>query len=241
MSPSRKESSKSHEKKELKQLQALARISEAIISDLYLEDILKLVVTVTAEVMGSKICSLMLVDEGKGELVVRATQSISEEYNKKPNLKLGEGIAGKVAATGKPVVILEVTKEKDYKFHNIAVKEKLHSLLCVPMRLKGKVIGVINVYTSKPRRFTKNEIGVLIAVANQAAIVLENSKLLVQTRVIQEELETRKVVERAKGVLMKEMKLSEEDAFRKIQKLSMDNRKSMRDVAEAILLTYKIK
>lgn len=241
MSPSRKESSKSHEKKEIKQLQALAKISEAIISDLYLEDILKLVVTVTAEVTGSKICSLMLLDEDKRELVVRATQSISEAYNKKPNLKLGEGISGKVAATGKPIAILNVIKEKNYKFRDIALREKLHSLLCVPMRLKGKIIGVINIYTSKPRHFTKNEIDVLTAVANQAAIVIENSKLLIKTKVIQEELETRKVVERAKGVLMKEMKLSEEDAFRKIQKLSMDNRKSMRDVSEAILLTYKIK
>ena len=78
-----------------KQIEALTKISSAITSESYLEDILRLSVTVTAEVMKSKICSLMLLNE-KNELVIRATQSVSDEYNKKPSLKAGEGIAGKV-------------------------------------------------------------------------------------------------------------------------------------------------
>ncbi|MCM8764560.1 MAG: ANTAR domain-containing protein, partial [Candidatus Omnitrophica bacterium] len=109
----------------------------------------------------------------------------------------------------------------------------------VPLSVKGKVIGVLNLYTSTPHLFTKGEIETLITVANQAAIVIENSRLLVQTRVIQEELETRKLVERAKGILMKQG-LTEEEAFRKIQKKSMDLRKAMRDIAEAIILSEEI-
>src|SRR4030043_1924635 len=89
-------------------IEALSRISEAMTSDLYLEDVLKLIVTVTAEVMGSKICSLMLLDEEKRELVIRATQSVSEDYNKKPHVKLGEGIAGIVAMEGRPMSGLDV-------------------------------------------------------------------------------------------------------------------------------------
>ncbi|MDD4895142.1 MAG: histidine kinase, partial [Candidatus Omnitrophica bacterium] len=85
------------------QIHALTEISKAITSDLYLEDILRLVVTVTAEAMGSNICSLMLIDEKSKALVVRATQSISEAYNKKAPLKIGEGIAGKVAKENKAV------------------------------------------------------------------------------------------------------------------------------------------
>ncbi|MFA5093907.1 MAG: hypothetical protein WC512_01530, partial [Candidatus Omnitrophota bacterium] len=65
-------------------IEALSKISQTITSNLYLEDILKLIVMVTAELMDSNICSLMLVDEQKGELVIRATQSVSEAYNKKP-------------------------------------------------------------------------------------------------------------------------------------------------------------
>jgi len=241
MGKSKAKSRKTKREREAKPLQALSKISEAITSDLYLEDVLKLVVTVTAETMGSKVCSIMLVDEQKGELVIRATQSISEDYNRKSNLKLGEGVAGKVAATNKPIIVPDVTQKKEYRFRDIAVKEGLRSLLCVPMRMKGKVIGVINLYTSKPHRFTQSEINLLLTVASQAAIVIENSRILFHAKLIREELETRKTVERAKGILMKELKFNEDEAFRKIQKLSMDSRKSMREVSEAILLTYKIK
>ena len=223
------------------QIEALSKISKAITSELYLEDILKLIVAVTAQAMGSKVCSLLLLDEKRKELVIRATQSISESYNKKPSLKLGEGIAGKVALSKDPVQIYDVTKEKEYKYKDIAQKEGLASLLCVPMIVKGKAIGVINLYTSSPHKFSRNEINTLTAISTQAAMVIENTELMVKTKVIQEELETRKLVERAKGILMRESSISEEEAHRLIQKYSMDSRKTMREIAEAIILTKELK
>ncbi|MBN2072555.1 MAG: GAF and ANTAR domain-containing protein [Actinobacteria bacterium] len=221
-------------------IEALTRIGEAITSDLYLEDILKLIVTVTAEVMDSKICSLMLLDPIKKELVIKATQSISKDYINKNPLKPGEGIAGKVALENRPIDIYNVSESRDYKYHDIARKEGLSSLLCVPLHVKGKVIGVLTTYTSKPHHFNEYEINILQTVADQAAIVIENYRLIIETKVIKEELETRKAIERAKGILMKDKKLNEEDAFKKIQKFAMDNRKSMREVAEAIILSHEM-
>lgn len=223
------------------QIKALSKISKAITSDLYLEDILRLIVTVTAEVLGSNICSLMLIDEKTNELVIRASQSISEEYNKKPPLRVGEGIAGKVAKENKSIVVKDVIKEKEYKHKNIAKKEGLCSLLCVPLAVRGKVIGVINCYTSKPHEFSETEINVLTTIANEAAVAIENTELMVKSRVIQEELENRKRIERAKGILMKEEGLTEEQAYLKLQKYSMDHRKTMREVADAIILSAEIK
>lgn len=223
------------------QIKALSKISKAIASDLYLEDILRLIVAVTAQVMDSKICSLMLLDEKKRELVIRATQSVSEEYNKKPPLKIGEGIAGKVAKESKPMVVKDITKEKEYKYQNIAKNEGLCSLLCVPLSVKRKVIGVINCYTPKPHDFTETEIDMLTSIANQAAVAIENTELMVKSKVIQEELESRKRIERAKGILMKDETLSEEKAYLKIQKYAMNARKTMREVAEAIILAADIK
>jgi GAF domain-containing protein len=223
------------------QIEALSSISRAISSDLYLEDILRLIVTVSAQVLKSKICSLMLIDQKTGRLVIRATQSVSEEYNKKPPLIIGEGIVGRVARENRSRVVFNILKEKEYKYKNIVKKEGLCSLLSVPLAVKGKVIGVINNYTSFPHRFSKTEINILTTVANQAAIVIENANLLVQSKIIKEELETRKLIERAKGILMKEKGLSEERAFRKIQKTSMNLRKSMRDIAEAIILTFEVR
>jgi len=221
-------------------IEALTKISKAISSELYLEDILKLIVKVTAGVMKSKIVSLMLLDEKKEKLIIRATQSVSEEYNKKPPLKVGEGIAGKVVQLNKPIAVYDIRNEKEYKYKNIAEKEGLRSLLCIPLSVKGKTIGVINCYTSFPHRFTKTEIDVLTSVAHQAAIAIENTELLVRTKIIQEELETRKLVERAKDILMKKLNISGEEAYRRIQKRSMDTRKPMREIAEAIILALDI-
>lgn len=223
------------------QIEALSKIAQAITSDLYLDDILGLIVTVTAQALSSKICSLMLLDEKKQELIIRATQSIAESYNKKSPLKVGEGIAGKAVLEKRPIAVYDVTQEKEYKYKDVAQNEGLASLLCVPLIVKGKAIGVINLYTSKPHKFTQNEVHMLTAVANQAALVIENTELIVKSKVIQEELETRKLVEKAKGILMKEQGLSESEAYRIIQKYSMDSRKSMRQVAEAIVMAQAIK
>lgn len=222
------------------QIRALTEISKAITSDLYLDDILKLVVTVTAEVMNSKICSLWLLDERRKVLKLRATQTISKEYLKERSLKLGEGVVGHVAQTKKPMVIRDVLAEPKYKEKELARKEGLTSMLSVPMVVKDKVIGVINAYSQSPHDYTPTEVNLLIAVGNQAAVAIENTELMVKTRVIQEELEARKLVERAKEVLMARKGLTAAEAFRRIQKQSMNTRRSMREIAEAILLAEEI-
>ena len=219
-----------------RQLDALTEISRAITSDLYLEDLLKLIVMVTAEVMDSNTVSLMLLDEKTQELRIRATQSISEDYLSKPPPRVGEGIAGLVARDGKPLVSRDVREDERYLYKEVARREGLCSLLSVPMFVKGRMVGVLNCYTSEPREFSEGEIRLLTAVACQAAIAIENTELLVRTRVIQEELETRKLVERAKDILMRDKKLSGEEAYRRIQRKAMDTRKSMREIAEAIIL-----
>jgi AmiR/NasT family two-component response regulator len=116
----------------------------------------------------------------------------------------------------------------------------LVSLLSVPMSVRDRVIGVINCYTSAAHSFTETEQNLFTTVANQAAVAIFNTELIVQSRVIQEELETRKLVERAKDILIRRRNLSGEEAFRWIQKRSMDSRKSMREVAEAVLLSEEM-
>lgn len=222
-------------------LATLTKISKAITSDLYLEDILKLIVNLTASVMNAKICALWLLDEETGELRIRATQAMSQEYLKDRSLKVGEGIVGLVAKEKESIAIYDVMKDKRYKETSLAAKEGLVSMLSIPMMVKKKVIGVINVYTVEPYEFTKNDMNLLSAVANQAAVAIENTELMVKTKVVQEELESRKKVEKAKGILMKDQKLTEEEAFNLIRKSSMNKRVSMKDIAEAIILSYEIR
>ncbi|MCS7179763.1 MAG: GAF and ANTAR domain-containing protein [bacterium] len=230
------------EKEEIQnELEALYKISSVITSDMYLEDILKLIVNVTAEVFKSKICSILLYDEKEKVLKIRATQSMSPEYFKKPPLKVGEGIAGKVFESKKPIIVEDVRKEKNYKYRDIAKKEGLVSMLSVPMIVKNRAIGVLNVYTNQPHNFSKREIEIISTIANQAAIVIENTELIIKTKILEEELETRKKIEKAKGILMKEESLTEDEAYHKLRKFSMDRRISMKEVAEAIILAYELK
>ncbi|MFH1413382.1 MAG: GAF and ANTAR domain-containing protein [Candidatus Omnitrophota bacterium] len=225
----------------LKQIEALSKVANLITSGLYLEELLRLVVNVTAEIMNSKVSSLMLLDPDRKELVVKATQSISEEYNKKPNIKLGDGIAGDVALNNKPVTVLNVKEDARYLNRDIAKKDGLCSLASVPLAVKGKVIGVLNCYTSKKHKFSKLELDLLAALANQAAIAIENAELDLRARSAEEALTTRKLIERAKDILSQETNILPSEAYRLIQRQSMDSRKSMREIAEAIILTKDIK
>lgn len=225
----------------VKQIEAISKVANLLTSGMYLEELLRLVVQVTAEIMDSKISSLMLLDPAKNELVVKATQSISEAYNKKPNIKLGEGIAGIVAKENKPLCVLDVREDERYLNRDIAKKEKLYSLACVPLAVKGRVIGVLNCYTSKRHVFSKHELDLLSALANQAAMAIENAELDLRARSAEEALTARKVVERAKEILSQEVNILPSEAYRLIQKQSMDSRKSMREVAEAIILAKDIR
>jgi signal transduction protein with GAF and PtsI domain len=217
-------------------ISALLTVSRAITSEKYLEDILALIVTVTAEVMESKICSLMLIDDD-GKLHVKATQSMSKEYNKKRLVELGKGIVGKVASENRPAIVRDVREEEEYIYRDMARKEGLVSLLSVPLAVKGRVIGVINCYTSRPHDFTEAEVTVVTTIANQAAVAIENTELLVRSRVIEEELESRKLIERAKDILATENGTGGEEAYRKIRQMSMNMRRPMRQIAEAIIIS----
>ncbi len=224
-------------------IKALTDISRAITSDLYLEDILRLIVMVTAKVTGVEICSLWLIDESESPKKIRlkATQTIEPDYVKDRALNMDEGVVGFVATHNKPLILMDVLKEPRFKEKEMAKKLGLVSMVSVPLQTKDeKVIGVFNCFTAKPYEFSEPEVNLITAVANQAAVAILNTELMVKTKVIQEELNTRKLVERAKEILMRQRNMNGNDAFRWIQKRSMDSRKSMRDVAEAILLSEEL-
>ena len=228
-------------KKKALQFDSLIKVSRSITSQGYLDEILGLIVVVTAEMLNSKICSIMLYDQKKNELAIHATQSMSSEYKKKPNVKVDQSISGVVLLRKEPMAIYDVTKEKKYGFRELAIKENLTSMLVVPMVVKDQAIGVISVYTKRPHTFTQEEIDALQMVANQAAVAIENTNLLADAMKAKEALETRKIVERAKGILMEMNGLSEKAAHRLIHKKSMDSCKTMKEIAESIILMEEFK
>jgi len=223
-------------KKKALQFDSLNKVSQSITSQHYLDEILNLIVVVTAEMLNSKICAIMLLDQTGTELIMRATQSLSEEYKKKPNLRVDDSLIGNVIKTRKTITIYDVKKDQQYRLRDLAIKEDLSSMLAVPMVVKNKAIGLVTVYTKTPHHFSQEETDVLQIVANQAAVAVENTKLVEDALKAREALETRKVIERAKGILMRMANLGEESAYRMIHKKSMDSCKSMKEIAESILL-----
>lgn len=172
--------------RQIAELTTLAEVSKTITAPLYLDQMLGLIVDMAARVMRAKVCSLMLLDEAEGVLVLRATQTVSPAYRNRPPLRIGEGIAGLVAQTGEPITVADVRTDPRYRYRDIARAEGLCSLLCVPLRVRDRVIGVLNCYTGKPHTFTPQEVGLFQTLANQTALAIENARLVVNTAVVRE-------------------------------------------------------
>jgi GAF domain-containing protein len=183
----------------------------------------------------------MLMNEDKQELVIAATQSLSDEYRNKPPIPVGQSVSGLAVRDRKTLSIKDVQSDPRYAYPDVARKEGLRSLLCVPMMVQDKILGVLNLYTTEVRDFPDEEIRLLQTIANQAAAAIQNTRLLTEAIKMREALETRKLIERAKGILQKELGLSEDKAFRMVQKKSMDSCKPMKEIAEAIVLASEMR
>lgn len=221
-------------------IKGLMDISRALTSDRSREGILDLIVRVAAKMTGAAVCSIWLIDETTRPQVMRlrATQAADPDYMKDRSLCIEEGAVGRVAAQNRPLVIADVISHPDFKEKETARKLGLASMFGVPIRIKdGRVVGVLSCFTTAPHDFSEIEIHLMTAVAQQAAVAIFNAELMFKTQAAEEALETRKLVDRAKEILMRRREMNGEAAYQWMQKRSMDSRKSMRAVAEAILLS----
>ena len=167
-------------------LGALSEVTRTIAQSPYLEEILQLLVNLTAQQFNFKVCTVRLLDETRGELVLRATQAPAKAYQRKRAIKLGESIAGRALAENKPQIVRDVQSEPDYIGHDLAAEQGLRSMICVPLMMQERPVGVLSCYTSEVRDFVPDEIKALETLAKQAAFSIENAKLQVRTTLMQE-------------------------------------------------------
>jgi two-component sensor histidine kinase len=171
---------------QINRLGALSEVSRTIATSPYLEEILQLLVNLTAQQFNYRVCTVRLLDESRGELVLRATQAPAKAYQRKRAIKLGESIAGRAIAENRPIIVRDVQIEDDYIGHDLAVEQGLRSMVCVPLTLQDRPVGVISCYTSEVRDFLPNEIEALETLAKQAAVSIEHAKLAVRNTLMQE-------------------------------------------------------
>jgi GAF domain-containing protein len=225
-----------HSQSAFKRMETLAAVARAISAENYLDRILQAISEMVAETMDSPVVSIMLVDEEKRELVISAARCSSPDYLHKLPLKIEDSLIGQVVREGKPLIVPSVLSEKQYRYPELARKNGLASLLSAPMISRDKVIGTINIYTAEQRNFTEDEIDFVKAVAGQAAIAIENARLMSETLEMKRTLEARKLIERAKGILQYKHSLTEEEAYLRLRNESRRLRRPMRDLAEAVIL-----
>jgi HD-GYP domain-containing protein (c-di-GMP phosphodiesterase class II) len=159
------------------EISVLFEISQAITSTLVLDEVLDSIVNFSMEMMNALRCELRLLDESKEFLEVRASRGLSKSFLASTAIKIGEGIIGNCFSQRLPISVVDARHDPRTKYLRMIKREKLAGLLAVPIMQRGKAIGVITVYTSKPRDFSQDEIDLLSTFASQASISIENAQL----------------------------------------------------------------
>lgn len=175
--------------RESNRLKLLSDVTEAIASRLNLQETLDAIVQLIYEHFNPRGASIMIVDGDRVRVI--AGRSVSQQSGKPedlPNFKIGEGVAGRVAVTGEPEWISDTIDEP--RWHNIPGKiSKIRSVMAVPMKIKGRVTGVLNVTYSEPHQFTEDEIATLQVIAAPAAYAIQNASLFEKIQEERQKLE----------------------------------------------------
>ena len=219
-----------------KRLETLAAVAQTISGESYLERILQAIAEMAAQTLDSTACSILLADDQAKDLEVNMARCSAPEYLHRLPIRMEGSVMERVIRDGQPVTVRDIHKETQFKYPELARKTGLASVLAAPLFSQGKAIGAICIYTAAARTFSEDEFGFIRVIAGQAATALDNARLMSETLEMKRQLETRKVVERAKGILQTRQNLSEEEAYLKLRNESRRLRRPMKDLAEAIIL-----
>jgi len=176
------------------------------------------------------------------QLVLRASKNPHSDIVDSLGIWLGQGITGWVGWHREPVAI-SANALQDPRFTRFKhlPEDSFEAFLSVPILCRGKLVGVINLQHRTPYYHTEQEVRLLSAAGYLVGAELERARLESEITELSDRLESRKVVERAKGVLQRDFSLDEESAYRAMQRESRQRRKSMREIAEAILLNEDLR
>ena len=205
-----------------------------------LHEVLDRVVAFVTAVVKCDSCLIYLLEDN--DLVLRASMNSHPDVVDRLKLPMGKGITGWVAEHREPVAIRRnAFEDPRFQFFNELPEDQFQAFLSVPILCRDRVVGVINVQHRLAHIYKPRQIRLISTVGFLAGAVIELARLEGENLQLAEELESRKVVERAKGILQRDLKLTEEEAYLTLQRESRQRRKPMKDVAEAILLADELR
>jgi len=226
----------------------LHRVSGIVSSELSLDEMLGEIVGLTAQVSGCDACLAYLVDPATSEFVLRASQLPHAKDLGNLRMKMGEGVTGWVAEHQSPVALSsKAAADPRSKIFPALIEDTYEAFLSVPLVNKGKAIGVINVHHRAPHAHSPEEISIISFIGEQMGGAIgkglledENARLAEETAEMKRQLEARKSLERAKGILQKRHNLSEEEAYLRMRNESRRLRRPMKDLADAVILSEEL-
>ncbi len=213
------------------------RVSGIVSSGLTLDEMLGEVIGLAVQVTDCDACLVYLIDKSSNELVLRASQVPHAGVLDNLRISVGEGITGWVAEH-KSVVALSSNAATDVRFKRFQalVEDTYEAFLSAPLVSGGDLIGVINIHHRQQHDHTPEEIGMVLFIGEQLGGAISRSLLEAEKERLEQELETRKLVERAKGLLQQKHGLSEEEAYLRLRNQSRRLRRPMKELAEALIL-----
>ncbi|MCS6951593.1 MAG: GAF domain-containing protein [Bryobacterales bacterium] len=219
------------------QVSLLHRISSIVSSERSLDEMLGELIGLAAQVTACDACLVYLIEPETGEIVLRASQLPHARELGTLRMKLGEGVTGWVAEHNAVVALPErASADPRFKRFPALVEDTYEAFLSVPLVSGGQVIGVINVHHKEPHPHSPEEIALLTFIGEQLGGAIAKSRLAEEKARLMEQLETRKLVERAKGILQSRYNLTEEEAYLRLRNESRRLRRPMRELAEAVIL-----
>ena len=168
--------------------ESLASVSRTINSTLNLDEALQVITREACLLMRARVCSLMMLDESREWLDLRASHGAGEAYLNKPRLPVDDSLLGVVVRRKKPMQVANVQTSSRYQHVEVARCEGLVSLLSVPLIFAGQAIGTLSVYMGRPYNFSNEEISILSALAELSAIAIEKARLYERVVDVEEQL-----------------------------------------------------
>ena len=176
------------------------------------------------------------------KLLLRASQNPHADVIDQLGIKLGQGVTGWSAEHREPVAIAaNASNDPRFKAFKNLPEDHFEAILCTPILCASKVVGVINLQHRLSYQHTANEIRLLSTIGYLVGAEIERARLESENAQLMGKLETRKAVDRAKGILQRDLSITEDEAYRRMQTESRQRRKSMREIAEAILLSEDLR
>jgi signal transduction histidine kinase len=164
------------------ELLALSRVSAAISGLWDLDAVLKVALDNILKIMQGTIGGILLLDEPTQILSYHIHQGLSDSYIEKMRLSLGEGIAGRVAQSGKAILLENISTDPRAGHPDLITAEGLKAFICVPIRAKENVLGVINIASRRTHRFTRKDLHLLYSIGDQLGVAIQQAKLYERLR-----------------------------------------------------------